>query len=67
MIEFTDDELNKLDYALAVYIDERSAELTHNNSRDVDWDRLLGYKKLNDKIVDYIIEQSRSCTDHIAD
>ena len=67
MIEFTDDELNKLDYALAVYIDDRSAELTHNNSRDVDWDRLLEYQKLNNKIVDYIIQQSSPCTDHIAD
>lgn len=67
MIEFTDDELNKLDYALAYYIDERSVELSHNNSRDVDWDRLLDYQKLSRKIVDYVIEQSQSCTDHIAD
>ena len=62
-MHFTDDELNKIDYALAMYIDNRSSELSSQNSRDEDWDRLSDYKALNDKIVDYIIERSQLCTD----
>ena len=63
MMHFTDDELNKLDYALACYIDNRENELSSQNSRDEDWDRLIDYKTLSSKIVDYIIERSQSCTD----
>ena len=63
MMHFTDDELNKIDYALAMYIDNKSNELSSQNSRDEDWDRLSDYKTLNDKIVDYIIERSQLCTD----
>ena len=62
-MHFTDDELNKIDYALAYYIDERSKELSSQNSRDVDWDRLSDYQSLSQKLVDYIIERSQSCTD----
>ena len=62
-MHFTDDELNKIDYALALYIDTRSQELSEQNSRDEDWDRLLDYQTLSHKIVDYIIERSRSYTD----
>ena len=63
MMHFTDDELNKIDYALAYYIDERSKELSSQNSRDIDWDRLSDYQSLSQKIVDYIIERSQSCID----
>ena len=62
-MHFTDDELNKIDYALACYIDNRENELSSQNSRDEDWNRLMDYKSLNSKIVDYIIERSQSCTD----
>ena len=63
MMHFSDDELNKIDYALAFYIDQRSKELSEQNSRDVDWDRLSDYQSLSHKIVDYIIERSTLCTD----
>ena len=52
MMHFTDDELNKIDYALALYIDQRSNELSSQNSRDEDWDRLSDYQKLSHKLVD---------------
>ena len=63
MMHFTDDELNKLDYALACYIDNRENELSSQNSRDEDWTRLDEYQSLSRKLVDYIIERSQSCID----
>ena len=62
-MHLTDDELNKIDYALALYIDQRSKELSSQNSRDEDWTRLDEYQVLSRKLVDYIIERSQSCTD----
>ena len=63
MMHFSDDELNKIDYALALYIDTRGKELSQQNSRDEDWTRLDEYEMLSRKIVDYIIERSQFCTD----
>jgi hypothetical protein len=62
-MHFTDDELSKIDCALTGYIDTRSKELSQQNSRDEDWNKLLDYQTISRKISDYIIEQSQSCID----
>jgi len=63
MTHFTNNELNNIKHALSYYIDQRTDELSQQNSRDEDWDRLSDYQSLNHKIINYIIEMSQPCID----